>query len=605
MTEQDHTSKLMSRRDALAAGSAGAVGSALGLMGLAGPAMGAAPGGSPAQDADAIIIGHGLAGLVAANELASAGKRVLIVDQEPEQSLGGQAFWSLGGLFFVNTPLQKTFGVKDSLELARADWFNTAGFDRGVDDPLGEDYWAAKWADAYVKFAAGEKQRWLTNLGVQLVPIVGWAERGGQLADGPGNSVPRFHLTLGTGPGVVEPFEKRVKQAAARGLVTFKFRHQVDGLITSGGAITGVQGSVLEPSTIKRGEPSSRTKVGSFELRAPIVIVASGGIGGNQDLVRRNWPARLGTPPKRMITGVPAHVDGRMLTITEMAGGRIVNRDRMWHYTEGMVNHSSIWPDHGIRVIAAPSSMWFDAEGRRFASPGIPSYDTLGTLELIQQSGHEYTWFVLNKRIIDKEFVLSGSEQNPELTAKNLIAYLTTRNVNGTPRPVKAFMDEGGDFVVANDLETLVAGMNRLTGDDLIGLDHLRDQIVARDQQVANGFTKDEQVMGIRNSLHYAGDLLVRTAPIHRILDPAAGPLIAIRMNILTRKTLGGLQTDLEGRVLGNDAQPIPGLYAAGEAAGFGGGGVHGYRALEGTFLGGCLFTGRQAGRAAAAAAAA
>ncbi|WP_225953684.1 FAD-binding dehydrogenase [Kibdelosporangium phytohabitans] len=559
---------------------------------------------APKADADAIVVGAGLAGLVATAELTAAGRHVLLLDQEPEASLGGQAFWSLGGLFFVNSPEQRTAGIKDSIDLARNDWFSNAGFDRGVGDPLGEDYWAARWAEAYLQFAAGEKRSWLSGLGVSWVPIVGWAERGGQLADGPGNSVPRFHLTLGTGPGVMEPFERLVRTAAAQGKVTFRFRHQVDGITMAGGAVSGVRGSILEPSSAARGTPSSRTKVGDFELRAPIVIVTSGGIGGNQELVRRNWPARLGPPPARLITGVPAHVDGRMLAISEAAGARLVNRDRMWHYTEGMINHSPIWPGHGIRVLAAPSSMWFDAKGRRFANPGVPSYDTLGTLELIGRSGHDYSWFVLNKRIIDKEFVLSGSEQNPELTRKDLIGYLAMRLLNSTPPPVKAFMDRGADFVVAGSLPDLVAGMNRLTGTNLIKLDDLRKQIVMRDQQVDNPFTKDGQIMGIRNSLAYSGDSLARTASLHKILDLAAGPLIAIRMNILTRKTLGGLQTDLSGRVIGGNGQPIPGLYAAGEVAGFGGGGVHGYRALEGTFLGGCLFSGRQAGRAAATASA-
>ncbi|GAA2796283.1 FAD-binding dehydrogenase [Crossiella cryophila] len=584
-----------SRRTLLSAGGALAVGGTLG-MGQAS----AAPAAGPAADADVIVVGSGLAGLVATSELAAAGRRVLLLDQEPEASLGGQAFWSLGGLFLIDSPEQRTAGIKDSLELARNDWFNTAGFDRGVDNPLGEDYWAKRWADAYLEFAAAEKRNWLHGLGVRWVPIVGWAERGGMLADGPGNSVPRFHLTLGTGPGVMEPFEKLVRDQHAKGNVYFRFRHQVDGFLTSGGAVTGVRGSVLAHSTAARGTPSSRVKVGDFELRAPMVIVTSGGIGGNQELVRRNWPSRLGAPPTRMITGVPAHVDGRMLGITEQAGARVVNRDRMWHYTEGMANHTPIWPGHGIRVLAAPSSLWVDATGRRFPAPGMPSYDTLGTLELIKRSGHDYSWFVLNKRIIDKEFVLSGSEQNPELTAKNLIAYLASRLLNSTPPPVKAFMDKGEDFVIANALPELVAGMNRLTGSNLINLDFLRRQITLRDGQVDNPFTKDSQIMGIRNSLAYSGDSLARTAPLHKILDPAAGPLIAIRMNILTRKTLGGLQTDLSGRVLGANGQPIPGLYAAGEVAGFGGGGVHGYRALEGTFLGGCLFSGRQAGRAAA-----
>jgi len=582
----------ISRRNLLAAGGAVAATATLGHV---------VAGAAPQVDADVIVIGHGLAGLVATSELAAAGRKVLLLDQEPEVSLGGQAFWSLGGLFLVDSAEQRLAGIKDSLELARADWFNTAGFDRGVSDPMGEDYWAAKWAEAYLQFAAGEKRSWLYGLGVRWVAIVGWAERGGQLADGPGNSVPRFHMTIGTGPGVMEPFEKKVRDAVRDGKVTFRFRHQVDGLIVTNGAVTGVRGTVLEPSNAKRGTPSSRTKIGDFELHAPMVIVTSGGIGANHDLVRRNWPARLGPAPQRLVTGVPAHVDGRMLAISELAGARLVNRDRMWHYTEGMINHTPIWPDHGIRVLAAPSSLWFDARGHRFANPGIPSLDTLGTLELIGKSGHDYSWFVLNKKIIDKEFVLSGSEQNPEITRKDLAAYIAMRTFTSTPPPVQAFMDRGVDFVIKNNLPDLVAGMNKLTGQNLVDLDELRRQIVVRDQQVDNPFTKDVQVMGIRNSLAHSGDSLARTAPLHKILDAGSGPLIAIRMNILTRKTLGGLQTDLAGRVLGSNGQPIPGLYAAGEVAGFGGGGVHGYRALEGTFLGGCLFSGRAAGRAAAA----
>ncbi|MGW2171729.1 FAD-binding dehydrogenase [Streptomyces sp. NPDC001705] len=552
------------------------------------------------QEADAIVVGHGLAGLVATAELAAAGRKVLLLDQEPEASLGGQAFWSFGGLFFVDSAEQRLMGIKDSRELAWQDWLGTAGFDRGVGDPVGQDHWAYKWAEAYVDFAAGEKRSWLAGLGVQWFPIVGWAERGGGLADGHGNSVPRFHVTWGTGPAVVEPFEKKVRAARAAGKVTFKFRHRVDGLVTTGGAVTGVRGAVLEPSTAQRGKPSSRTVVGEFELRAPVVVVTSGGIGANHELVRRNWPARLGTPPKSMITGVPAHVDGRMLAITEEAGGRIVNPDRMWHYTEGLRNYDPIWPGHGIRILPGPSSMWFDATGKRFGTPDIPGYDTLHTLKSITGTGYDYSWFVTTQKIIAKEFALSGSEQNPDLTEKNVWKLLS--RIWQTPEPIEKFKKNGVDFVVATTLPELVRGMNKLTGDNLIALDGLQRQIEARDREIDNPYTKDVQVMGIRNALAYPGDTLSRTASVHRILDSGAGPLIAVRLNILTRKTLGGLQTDLLGRVLNASGDPVPGLYAAGEVAGFGGGGVHGYRSLEGTFLGGCLFSGREAGRAAAAA---
>ncbi|MGB3301156.1 FAD-binding dehydrogenase [Gordonia sp. (in: high G+C Gram-positive bacteria)] len=565
---------------------------------LVAPGSGIASAG-PKQDADVIIVGHGLSGLVAACELTDRKKKVLIVDQESGANLGGQAHWSLGGLFFIDSPEQRLAGIHDSPERARRDWFATAGFDRNPNSVGGEDYWARQWAEHYLDFAHREKRSWLAGMGMLWVPVVGWAERGDGTPGGVGNSVPRFHTTLGTGPGVVEPFVRRIKAAQRAGLVRFEFRHRVDELLTSGDDVVGIRGSVLAATSQPRGKASSRTVVGDFEFHAPLVIVASGGIGGNHELVRRNWPARLGNPPEHMVTGVPAHVDGRMLGIAEAAGARHVNRDRMWHYTEGLRNHSPIWPGHGIRVLAAPSSMWFDGAGRRFPTPGIPSMDTLGTLELIQKSGFEYSWFVLNKRIIEKEFILSGSEQNPELTSKNLAAYLANRVIDDVPKPVQAFLDRGPDFVTANSVEELTAKMNKLVGTNHLDAAALKRQIKHRDAESMNPRSTDDGIKAIRRSLAYIGDNLVRTQPMHRILDPAAGPLVAIKMNILTRKSLGGLQTDLSGRVLGENGKPINGLMAVGEASGFGGGGVHGYRALEGTFLGGCLFSGRQAGRAA------
>lgn len=552
------------------------------------------------MDADAIVIGAGLAGLAATAELARAGRRVLLLDQEPESNLGGQAFWSFGGLFLVDSPEQRRMGIKDSPELAWQDWAGSAGFDRGPDESTGEDYWAYRWARAYVHFAAGEKRSWLHAMGVRWFPLVGWAERGGYLADGHGNSVPRFHLTWGTGPALVAPFDRRVRDAAAAGLVAFRFRHRVDELTVSGGVVDGVRGAVLEPSRAARGTRSSRTEVGQFELHAPVVLVASGGIGGRHDLVRASWPARLGPPPERMISGVPEHVDGRMLAIAEQAGARLVNRDRMWHYTEGVENWNPIWARHGIRILPGPSSLWLDARGRRFPAPVFPGFDTLGTLAAIGGTGYDYSWFVLTRKIIEKEFALSGSEQNPDLTGKDLWLTLS-RARPGPPAPVAAFLRHGADFVVARTLPELVAGMNKLTSEPLIDLAELERQIVARDREIDNPYTKDLQVMAIRNARRFRGDRLARTAAPHKILDPKAGPLIAVRLNILTRKTLGGLQTDLSGRVLDAAGQPVPGLYAVGEVAGFGGGGMHGYRSLEGSFLGGCLFTGRQAGRAAAA----
>ncbi|WP_456600647.1 FAD-binding dehydrogenase [Blastococcus sp. SYSU DS0616] len=547
-------------------------------------------------EADVVVVGAGLAGLVATAELADAGKRVILVDQEPEASLGGQAWWSFGGLFLVDSPEQRRLRVRDSLELARQDWFGTAGFDRD------SDHWPRQWAEAYLQFAAGEKRAWLKEQGIGFFPVVGWAERGGYTATGHGNSVPRFHIVWGTGPGIVEPFARRVRAAVDAGLVQLRFRHRVSELVVSGGAVTGVRGAVLEPSDVARGEASSRAEVGEFELAAQAVVVTSGGIGGNHDLVRKNWPARLGPAPQRLLSGVPAHVDGLMQEATVAAGASMVNGDRMWHYTEGVANHSPVWARHGIRILPGPSSLWLDATGQRLPVPLFPGFDTLGTLAHIGQTGHEHTWFVATHKIVEKEFALSGSEQNPDLTGKDL-RLLATRVKAGVSGPVQAFLDRGEDFVVARTLPELVAGMNRVTGGTPeLDLAQVEREIVARDREVGNTFTKDLQITAIRGARNYLGDKLIRVAPPHRILDPEAGPLIAVRLNVITRKSLGGLETDLSGRVLRPGGEVFSGLYAAGEVAGFGGGGVHGYRSLEGTFLGGCLFSGRVAGRALAAA---
>jgi predicted oxidoreductase len=546
------------------------------------------------MEADVIVVGAGLAGLVATAELVESGRTVVLVDQEGEQGIGGQAFWSFGGLFLVDSPEQRRMGIKDSVDLALQDWRGSAQFDRT------EDLWPRRWAEAYVHFAAGEKRAWLKERGHGLFPVVGWAERGGGLAGGHGNSVPRFHITWGTGPGLVEPFERIVRDGHARGLVRFAFRHQVDELIVTDGSVTGVRGQVLEPTDAERAAPTSRVAIGEFTMTAQAVIVTSGGIGGNHDLVRANWPDRLGTPPAHMISGVPAHVDGRMLAIAEKAGASHINRDRMWHYVEGIKNWDPIWPLHGIRILPGPSSLWLDGSGHRLPIPGLPGFDTLGTLKILRSSGHDHSWFVLTQAIIEKEFALSGQEQNPDLTGRSVRTLLKERLSKGATTPVEAFKSHGEDFVVADTIEELVAGMNRLTPESPVELSVVRRQVEDRDRELDNDFTKDLQIAAMRQARSYRGDKLIRVASPHRILDPAKGPLIAVRLHVLTRKSLGGLETDLDSRVLGADGTPVDGLFAAGEVAGFGGGGVHGYNSLEGTFLGGCLFSGRAAGRAAA-----
>jgi uncharacterized protein len=546
-------------------------------------------------EADVIIVGCGLAGLVAAAEAADAGARVLMLDQEGEQNLGGQAFWSLGGLLFVDSPEQRRLGIRDSRDLAMRDWLTTAGFDRP------DDAWPRKWAEAYVDFACGEKRSWLHAQGMRWFPVVGWAERGAAGASASGNSVPRFHITWGTGPGVLDPFLRRVNAHRVSGRVTMRFRHRVRGLQITNGVVDGVHGETLADTTAARGERSSRDVTGEFAANASAVIVTSGGIGGNHDLVRRFWPtARLGDAPDFMLSGVPAYVDGLLQQSVAASGARLINPDRMWHYTEGVRNWSSIWPQHGIRIIPGPSSLWLDPTGHRLPYPNIPGADTLGTLQYITTHGHPYTWFLLNRAIIKKEVGLSGSEQNPDLTGKSLRLVLR-RLSKAVQAPVQAFMDHGADFVVRNTLRELVTGMNAMIGNDRVDYATVEREVTDRDAQTQNAVGKDPQLAIVRGARSLLSERLIRVAKPAPILAVADGPLIAVKLNILTRKSLGGLETDLSSRVLGADGAPIPGLFAAGEVAGFGGGGVHGYRALEGTFLGGCIFSGRAAGRAASA----
>ena len=551
------------------------------------------------SDADVIVVGAGLAGLVAAAELCDRGKSVIVVDQEGPQNLGGQAFWSLGGLFMVDTPEQRRMGVRDNHALALGDWMGSAQFDRP------EDASPRQWAEAYVDFATGEMRPWLHAMGMRWFPVVGWAERGGGFATEHGNSVPRFHITWGTGPGVLAPFIRRCEAHQASGLLSIRYRHQVDRIDMTGGAASGVSGTVLAPDDAVQGAPTNREAVGDFQLHAASVVVGSGGIGGNFDLVRQAWPKeRLGAAPANMVAGVPAHVDGRMIGISESAGGQVINGDRMWHYTEGVKNWDPIWPRHGIRILPGPSSMWFDARGNRFRPPALPGFDSMGTLKSILETGYDYSWFILTQKVIKKEFALSGSEQNPDFTSGSWKTVIQQRVLSGSraTEPVEAFKEHGEDFIVADDLTTLVARMNALTGENLLDEAHIRHQITARDAQIDNPFTKDAQMMAIHAARHYRGDKLIRTAKPHRFLDPSNGPLIAVRLHVLTRKTLGGLHTNLDSQMIGSDGKAVPGLFAVGEAAGFGGGGYHGYNALEGTFLGGCIFSGRNAGRSDAVA---
>lgn len=542
--------------------------------------------------APVIVVGTGLSGMVAGYEAAKAGRRVIFVDQESRDNLGGQAFWSLGGLFMVGSPEQKLMRVNDFEELAWTDWENSADYDAADNDK-----WPRQWGREFVRFAAHEMHSYLHELGLRVVPTIGWAERGSGDASGHGNSVPRFHVTWGTGPEVVRVFREPLLEAEKRGEVDFRFRHRVDDIIVEGGRAVGVKGAVLASDPSPRGVASNNDVTDSFEIRGAAVVVATGGIGGNLDKVRQMWPDdRWGPCPDDLVTGVPEYVDGRGIDIAAAAGANLVNTDRMWHYTEGMINWDPIWPNHGIRIIPGPSAIWLDATGKRLPTNLFPGSDNIAALSHIGRTGHGYSWFILNQAIADKEFIFSGSEQNPDLTDKE-IKKLLGKIAPGTPVAIKAFQDHGVDWVTANSVEELVAGMNEL-GDVEVDASFVERQLLDRDSQLSNPFSKDIQVNYIRMARKFLGDKIVRVHPPHRILDESKGPLIAIRLHVLTRKTLGGIETDLSGRALHDDGSVFGGLYACGEAAGFGGGGMHGKNALEGTFLGGCIHSGKRVGEA-------
>ncbi len=545
-------------------------------------------------DADIIVVGAGLAGLVAAAEAADAGRSVIVLDQEGPSGLGGQAWWSLGGLFLVDSPEQRRLRIKDSAELALEDWLGSAGFDRP------EDHWPREWAKAYIDFAAGEARSWMKAQGIGLFPVVQWAERGGYQAGGHGNSVPRFHVVWGSGPAVLTPFVKRMTEHVRAGRMQLRYRHRVTDLTADGGRVTGAAGEILEPTSVERGQPSSRAVVGDFALTASAVIVASGGIGANHDLVRRFWPGGPDAAPAELLSGVPDSTDGLMLEVTERVGGRLINRDRMWHYPTGVANPAPVWRRHSISILSGPSPLWLDAHGRRLPTPLFPGYDSLGALRHIVATGRSHSWFLLNQRTIGPEFSLSGSDQNPDIAARSVRMLAKNRLGGKLQPPVRALLQAGIDFVTAPAVPELVKAMNGLVGEDLVDADVVARTVRLHDQQVRAQLGKDPQLVGVHAARRYFGDRRMRTVEPHELVDPEAGPLIAVRLRILTRKTLGGLETDLSSRVLGVDGRAVPGLYAAGEAAGFGGGGMHGYRALEGSFLGGCLLSGRIAGRAAA-----
>ena len=547
---------------------------------------------------DAIVVGAGLAGLVSTLELLRSGHTVLLLDRCEPRELGGLAREAFGGMFMVDSPEQRRSRIRDSERLALEDWMRIA--------ELGaEEQWPRRWAEQYVTRARDDVGGWLRELGVRFFPVVNWAERGNF---GDGNSVPRFHLTWGTGKALVEAVWGAIERHPRRAALEVRFGARVTELIADGqGGVSGVR--VLDEDWMgglngERGDYGVPGPPAGREAHAAkAVVIAAGGIGGNHELVRRVWPtAELGSPPRRMLAGSHPYADGALHEEVERVGGAVTHLERMWNYADAVRHPAPQRPDHGLKLIPPRSGVMLDPDGRRYGPvPVMPTYDAYAALERMCEDERGYSWLICNQRIARRELDVSGSQHNPHLRERRWVRFALGVAL-GKPRVLAHLLEGSPDFVSADTLPELAQRMNEVTGEPAIDPDVLAAEIGRYDESIARGkgLFNDDQLRRIAQLRNWRGDRL-RTCAFQAILDPRAGPLIAIRLQVMARKSLGGIQTDLACRVLrAVDGEPIPGLYAVGEAAGFGGGGMHGKRSLEGTFLGGCVFTGRLAAAAIA-----
>jgi predicted oxidoreductase len=533
---------------------------------------------SPPEKVDVAVIGAGIAGLVTALELLNHGRDVLLIDRCHPEELGGLAREAFGGMFMVDTPEQKRSGVKDSHRLALDDWLRVAGFEE-------EDVWPRRWAEEYVTRARDDVGTWLKGIGVKFFPIVNWAERG---VYGDGNSVPRFHLTWGTGKRLVDASWAAIEAHPRRASLDLRLRTRVTSLLTEGGRVTG-----LRTAPEEGGEET--------EIAASAVVVAAGGVGGNLDLVRKEWPSNLGTPPEHILMGSHYYADAAMHDEVKRIGGNVTHIDRMWNYADAVRHPEPKRPLHGLKLIPPRSGVMLDPTGWRYAPvPVMPTFDAYYALERMCEDERKYSWLICNWKIACRELDVSGGEHNPAIRDRKLIPFVLSI-LRGKPELVKYFVDGCPDFVTADSLPELALRMDEVTADGALDPALMEREVRRYDDNLDRGkaLYNDDQVRRIAQLRNWRGDRL-RTAKFQQITDPKAGPLLAIRLQVMARKSLGGIQTDLSSRVLTPDGQTIDGLYAVGEAAGFGGGNLHGKRSLEGTFLGGCVFTGRIAADAIA-----
>ena len=527
---------------------------------------------------EVLIVGGGIAGIAVALDLLDSDMTITLLDRDEESVFGGLAKESFGGMFFVDSPEQRRLGMKDSTELALRDWCSFAEFGPS-------DVWPKAWAEAYVQRCTPDVYHWVRKHGIGFFPVVNWVERG---EFRPGNSLPRFHIVWGTGQELTDRLIFALRNHKNIHRLTLCFGHRVEQLLLQGSKVCGVQG-VQEKSGI------------AFEARAEQVVVATGGINGSMDMVRKHWHADWNTPPETILNGSHRYADGTLHRATVAVGGNLTHMDKMWNYAAGVHHPRPRKPGHGLSLVPSRSALWLNWRGERMGpQPLVSGFDTRRLVTDICGQERAYSWQVLNHRIALKELAISGAEFNPSVRDKKVLGFLRD-TLMGNRWLVNDMLQNCKDFVVANSLPELVEKMNMLQGDDSVQLQSVVDAVEHYDATIARGrkFMNDEQLRRIAELRQYRGDR-VRLCKFQPIQDQKALPLIAIREFIISRKSLGGIQTDLESRVLDLNGQAIAGLYAVGESAGFGGGGVHGLRALEGTFLGGCILSARSAARSIA-----
>ncbi len=556
------------------------------------------------RQTDAIVVGAGLAGLVCTLELLRSGHSVLLLDRCRPEEVGGLAREAFGGMFMVDSPEQRRGRIPDNERLALEDWLRVAELEP-------EDEWPRRWAEQYVLRARDDVGGWLREIGVRFFPVVNWAERGNF---GDGNSVPRFHMTWGTGKRLVTAVWDAIQQDPHRAAaLEVRFGARVSELIVEHDHVVGCRVVDERPGGSNAiGAPSDADAPAEYEARATrAVVIAAGGIGGNLQIVRREWPReRLGSPPEKILMGSHPYADGAMHEEVTRIGGNVTHLSRMWNYADAVRHPRPQREGHGLKLIPPRSGLMLDPDGVRYGpTPVMPTYDAYSALERMCEDERKYSWLVCNFKIAARELDVSGSQHNPNLRERRPLRFLLGILL-GKPKLVKHFLEGSPDFVAAPTLKELAAKMNEVTGEGAIDPARLSAEVGRYDESIARGkgLYNDDQLRRIAQLRNWRGDRL-RTCAFQRIADPKAGPLLAIRLQPMARKSLGGIQTDLGCRVLRapggtgvGGSEPIPGLYAVGEAAGFGGGGVHGKRSLEGTFLGGCVFTGRLAAAAIAGA---